>query len=120
MKLVRFLMKLTNETVTIELKTGSEVRGVVTGVDMQMNVHLKRVEIRLKGATATTSAEALTIRGSNIRYVILPETINLDILLIDDSHKIRPPGPAATAKASARGGRGRGGSRGGGAKRQRT
>ncbi|KAJ7888095.1 Sm-like ribonucleoprotein, partial [Mycena olivaceomarginata] len=45
MKLVRFLMKLNNETVTLELKNGSVVHGTITGVDMQMNTHLKSVKI---------------------------------------------------------------------------
>lgn len=48
MKLVKFLMKLKNEQVTINLKNGSEVTGVIQSVDIKMNIHLKNVKITLK------------------------------------------------------------------------
>lgn len=86
MKLVRFLMKLSNETVTIELKNGTICTGTITGVDMAMNTHLKKVKLQLKGKNPI-SMESISIRGNNIRYVILPDSLNLDQLLIDDTPK---------------------------------
>jgi small nuclear ribonucleoprotein D1 len=80
----RFLMKLANETVTIELKNGTVVHGTVVGVDVAMNTHLKTVKMTVKGRNAVT-LDTLSIRGSNIRYYILPDSLNLDNLLIDDT-----------------------------------
>eukprot|EP00092_Neocalanus_flemingeri_P033807 GFUD01036760.1.p1 GENE.GFUD01036760.1~~GFUD01036760.1.p1 ORF type:complete len:115 (+),score=18.02 GFUD01036760.1:69-413(+) len=105
MKLVRFLMKLSHETVTIELKNGTQVHGTITGVDVAMNTHLKTVKMTIKNRDPVT-LESLSIRGNNIRYYILPETLPLENLLIDEGPKKRFGG--------ARGGRGagRGGPRG--------
>ncbi|KAK3812327.1 MAG: Sm-like ribonucleoprotein [Benniella sp.] len=113
MKLVRFLMKLNTETVTVELKNGTVVHGTVTGVDMSMNTHLRAVKMTVKNKDPV-SLDSLSIRGNNIRYFILPDSLPLDTLLIDDSPKSKAKKKAAAAPTSARGrGRGRGGARGG-------
>ena len=88
MKLVRFLMKLNNETVVVELKNGTIVTGTVTGVDVSMNTHLKAVKLTVKGRESQ-QLDQLTIRGNNIRYFILPESLPLETLLVEDAPKIR-------------------------------
>ncbi|KTW26712.1 small nuclear ribonucleoprotein Sm D1 [Pneumocystis carinii B80] len=86
MKLVRFLMKLINETVSIELKNGTTVNGTIVAVDMQMNTHLKTVKMTVFNKNPA-SLDTLSIRGNNIRYFILPDSLPLDTLLIDDAPK---------------------------------
>jgi small nuclear ribonucleoprotein D1 len=134
----RFLMKLNNETVTIELKNGTVVHGTVAGmiftfnslaivltvadifslgVDMSMNTHLKPVKMTVKNKDPV-NLESLSIRGNNIRHFILPDSLPLDTLLIDDSPKSKgkkkdaagPPGRGRGRgmRGGARGGRGRG------------
>jgi len=53
-----------------------------------MNVHLKAVKLTVKGRE-TIAMDHLTIRGNNIRYVILPESLPIETLLVDDAPKIR-------------------------------
>ncbi|KAE8738624.1 putative small nuclear ribonucleoprotein Sm D1 [Frankliniella fusca] len=110
MKLVRFLMKLSHETVTIELKNGTQVHGTITGVDVAMNTHLKAVKMTIKNRDPV-QLETLSIRGNNIRYYILPDSLPLETLLIDDT----PKGKARKKEAARTGGatRGRGRGRGG-------
>ena len=56
------------------------------GVDMSMNTHLKSVKMTVKGREPI-ALDTLSLRGNNIRYFILPESLPLDTLLIDDTPK---------------------------------
>lgn len=98
MKLVKFLMKLNNETVVIELKNGTVVNGTVTGVDVSMNTHLKAVKLTVKGKEPV-NMDHLTIRGNNIRYFLLPESLPLETLLVDDAPKVKNKKVAAKSGA---------------------
>ncbi|XP_040572052.1 probable small nuclear ribonucleoprotein Sm D1 [Lepeophtheirus salmonis] len=123
MKLVRFLMKLSHESVVIELKNGTQVSGTIVGVDVAMNTHLKNVKMTIKNRDPV-NLDSLSIRGNNIRYYILPENLPLESLLIDDGPKRKTDKgrgrgrsgagrPGAGGRPGARGrGRGRGGPRG--------
>lgn len=53
---------------------------------MSMNTHLKTVKMTVKNRDPQ-SLDSLSIRGNNIRCVILPDSLPLDTLLIDDTPK---------------------------------
>ncbi len=81
-----------------------------------MNTALRTVKMTARGRDPI-SLDTINLRGSTIRYFILPDSLPLDTLLIDDAPK--PKNKArkeAVEKAGARGGRGgmRGRGRGGG------
>ena len=53
-----------------------------------MNTHLKAVKMTLKNREPT-QLESLSIRGNNIRYFILPDSLPLDTLLVDIEPKVK-------------------------------
>ena len=112
MQLVRFLMQLSHQTVTMELKNGAQVHGTITGVDVAMNTHLRAVKMTMKNGDAV-NLETISIRGSNIRYYILPDDLQLEKYLTHDSSrqtdsKVGREGPRGARGDGSRGGRGRG------------
>jgi small nuclear ribonucleoprotein D1 len=53
------------------------------GVDMSMNTHLKTVKMTIKNKDPV-QLDSLSIRGNNIRYYILPESLPIDTLLVEE------------------------------------
>lgn len=51
---------------------------------MSMNTHLKTVKMTVRGKNPV-NLDFLTIRGNNVRYFILPESLNLATRLQDDT-----------------------------------
>jgi len=91
-----------------------------------MNTALRAVKMTPKGRDPI-SLDTINIRGSTIRYYILPDSLPLDTLLIDDAPKPKNKarkeadrgaraggrgGPRGRGRGGFRGGRGRGGGRG--------
>lgn len=67
------------------------------GVDVAMNTHLKTVKMTIKNRDPV-QLDTLSLRGNNIRYYILPDSLPLETLLIDDTPKAK-----AKKKEAARG-----------------
>ena len=62
-----------------------------------MNTHLKAVKLTVKGRE-TVALDHLTIRGNNIRYFLLPESLQLETLLVDDAPKLKSKTIGGAAK----------------------
>ena len=78
-----------------------------------MNTYLRNVKTTIKGKNPVNH-DFLSIRGNNIRYYILPDSLNLDTLLIDDTPKHAISRIQPKMGKGGRGGRGRGRGGGGG------
>lgn len=61
---------------------------IILGVDVSMNTHLKSVKMTVKNRDPV-QLESLSIRGNNVRYFILPDSLPLDTLLVDDTPKAK-------------------------------
>lgn len=59
-----------------------------SGVDVSMNTHLRSVKMTVKNRDPV-QLDTLSIRGNNIRYYILPDSLPLDTLLVDETPKAK-------------------------------
>ena len=64
-----------------------------------MNTHLKTVKLTLKGKNPVT-LDHLSVRGNNIRYYILPDSLNLETLLVEETPRVKPKKPTAGTEHS--------------------
>eukprot|EP00560_Eucampia_antarctica_P003364 CAMPEP_0197832276 /NCGR_PEP_ID=MMETSP1437-20131217/14019_1 /TAXON_ID=49252 ORGANISM="Eucampia antarctica, Strain CCMP1452" /NCGR_SAMPLE_ID=MMETSP1437 /ASSEMBLY_ACC=CAM_ASM_001096 /LENGTH=89 /DNA_ID=CAMNT_0043435565 /DNA_START=225 /DNA_END=494 /DNA_ORIENTATION=+ len=89
-----------------------------------MNAHLKKVKVTVRGKNPV-SYSTLSIRGNTIRAWLLPDSLHLDALLVEDKVKTSTAASGAAAvhavnargRGRGRGGMGRGGGGGGGRRR---
>lgn len=77
-------MKLNNETVQIELKNQTIIQGTIISVSPNMNIILKKIKMVIKNRDPQL-LDYINIRGNMIRDVILPDSLNLDLLLTESS-----------------------------------
>ena len=109
LNLVRSLNKLQGETVDIELKNGTKLQGTILTVDQTMTTHLKKVKVTVRGRNPM-EMDTLTVRGGNIRYYSLPESVDIDgMLKAATASKNQMKGAAAGGRGGGRGGGGFGG-----------
>lgn len=81
-------MKMQNESVQVELKNGTMVQGVILSVSPAMNINLKDVKMTVDNR-APEALEHMTIRGNQVRMVLLPDELNLDAILQDSVFKMK-------------------------------
>ena len=105
------MMQLHGEAIDLELKNATIVHGTITGVDPNMNTHLKNVTLTVKNRNPQ-QLEFLSVRGASVRHFVLSQNAELDPLLKRCVQANPTGGAAAEAPAAAPAG-GRGGGRGG-------
>lgn len=80
-----FFKTLTNQTVTIELKNDIRIRGTLKSVDQYLNIKLDDVDVLdLDKYPHLSSVKNMFIRGSVVRYVMLPRS-EVDVGLLEDA-----------------------------------
>lgn len=103
-------LQLPSNSLLTRPASGTIVHGTISSVSPQMNVALRTVKMTARGQDPL-ALDTMNIRGSTIRYFILPDSLPLDTLLIDDAPKPKNKARKETDRGGrgARGGRGRGG-----------
>lgn len=111
-KLVSFLMNVPHETrdkITVELKNGTSVKGMILNCSPTMNLSLENVSLVVPNQDPEM-LQFMNIRGNQIRQIILPDDLNIDhVLEMSMAHRGGKNTDGKDNKDNIRGGRGRGG-----------
>eukprot|EP00766_Chilomastix_caulleryi_P006021 gnl/Chilomastix_caulleri/784.p1 GENE.gnl/Chilomastix_caulleri/784~~gnl/Chilomastix_caulleri/784.p1 ORF type:complete len:100 (+),score=19.18 gnl/Chilomastix_caulleri/784:382-681(+) len=91
LKLITFLQRLKGEMITIEMKDNTVAMGIMNKIDRAMNVVLSNAKSVNNITGVPERSDFLTIRGNTIRQILLPDAINLDVLLMDKPMRIAKP-----------------------------
>jgi U6 snRNA-associated Sm-like protein LSm2 len=84
-KTYSFFKTLTNHVVTVELKNDIRIRGTLKSVDQYLNIKLDDVDVLdLDKYPHLSSVKNMFIRGSVVRYVVLPQS-EVDRGLLEDA-----------------------------------
>lgn len=85
LRVCSFFKTITNQTVTIELKNDIRIRGTLKSVDQYLNIKLDDVDVLdLDKYPHLSSVKNMFIRGSVVRYVMLPRS-EVDVGLLEDA-----------------------------------
>lgn len=71
---VKLLYEAQGLIISVELETGQLYRGKLVGIEDNLNLQLREVTITHRDGH-TTAAEQCFLRGSHIRFVVLPDNL---------------------------------------------
>ncbi|KAI5300831.1 U6 snRNA-associated Sm-like protein LSm2 [Ascosphaera atra] len=93
-----FFKTLVNTPVIIELKNDIRIRGILKSVDQYLNIKLEDIEVLdLVQYPHMSSVKNMFIRGSVVRYVVLPSE-KVDTDLLEDATRREAANQAAKAR----------------------
>ncbi|KAK2748762.1 U6 snRNA-associated Sm-like protein LSm2 [Myotisia sp. PD_48] len=93
-----FFKTLTDRQVTIELKNDIRIRGTLKSVDQFLNIKLDDIEVLdLNQYPHLSSVKNIFVRGSVVRYIVLPQA-EVDRSLLEDATRREAANQASKAR----------------------
>lgn len=80
MTIKKALSRLKNSKVSVELKSNDIIEGIIGKIDAEMNIVFHNVNVKKKKSGDCLYLDQFIVKGSKIRFIKLPDDINLDVL----------------------------------------